>query len=48
MNKAKIFSFNKTSSKNEAELNQWLAQNPKVKILCAAGTQAYFTLIYEE
>lgn len=48
MKKAKVFSFNKGVSKNEAELNQWLAQNPQIKILSTAGTQALLTVIYEE
>jgi hypothetical protein len=48
MKKAKTFLMKKGLEKDEAEINQWLAQHSQIKILGMAGTYANLTIIYEE
>ncbi len=48
MKKAKMFLLKKGQTKDEAEINAWLAQNSKIQILGMAGTYSNLTIIYEE
>ncbi len=47
MKKTKIFQVN-NREKGEAEINAWLSQNSKLKIIATAGTNVYVIFIYEE
>ncbi len=48
MQKMKVFQVNRGADKAEAEVNNWLAQNSKVRIISTAGTNAYIIIFYEE
>ena len=48
MQKMKVFITNRGADKAEVDVNNWLAQNPNVKIITAAGTNAYIIIFYEE